>query len=93
MPDWACTRCGAINLDGQRMCEGCGLEAAKPSGPRGGHVVKSKPVPEGAPPCTIEQNRAALKITLDVHRGVISAAEGRRQLVALFGMPELEHEA
>lgn len=24
MPDWACRKCGAINLDAQADCEGCG---------------------------------------------------------------------
>jgi len=90
MPDWSCRKCGAINLEGQRVCEGCGAEN------RGASPRATPPTPkhmaQGAPPCTLEQNRAALKITLDVHKGLISAEEGRRQLVELFRMPELEHE-
>lgn len=91
MPDWACTRCGSVNLEGQRACEGCGAEH-KGAGPRVLPTPSSSHIKPGAPPCTEEQNRAALKITLDVHKGRISAAEGRRLLVDLFGMPELEHE-
>ena len=91
MPDWKCTRCGAINLEGQRLCEACGQES-RSAAPRGGHVVKAKPLPSSRP-CTDEQNRQAAGIMLKVYRGECSTEEGKRRLAELFQMPELEHEA
>lgn len=91
MPDWSCSRCGAINLEGQRLCEACGAEpqrcekVPRPQAPRSGDGALS-------PPCSDEQNRAAAKIMLGVYRGEWSAQEGTRRLAELFQMPELEQE-
>lgn len=97
MSDWACTRCGAINLEGQRLCEACGAEP-RGTGPRGaaGVSLGSRKAVSAEPavrPCTDEENRQAAAIMLQVYRGEYSAKEGKRRLAELFRMPELEQEA
>lgn len=93
MPDWACTRCGSVNLEGQRACEGCGRETAgaRPSLPpvREGYGTVTMPKTK---PLTDAQNKAAWRITQDVLERRITAEEGRRRLAELFQMPELTHE-
>ena len=102
MADWKCPRCGAINLEDQRACEGCGretevpklagslLRAVLPGLPRGMHVVRSAPLPAHRPDTTAEQNKAAVEIVRAVSAGEYDAAEGRKRLAAIFQMPELE---
>ncbi len=90
MPDWKCTRCDAINLEGQRLCEGCGNER-KGTGLRGAHVVKAQPLPVTRA-CTDAQNKAAWRITMDVMEGKCNSEEGKRRLAELFQMPELVNQ-
>jgi hypothetical protein len=104
MPDWKCTTCGAINLEGQRVCEGCGSETRGPHRvgdvirdtypdlPRSGmHVVRSQPLPSERP-CTLEQSKAANQVLQDVLERRIKADEGRKRLAVIFQMPELVEE-
>jgi len=87
MPDWACPRCGSINLEGQAMCEGCGRETSGRAAPvREGSQRLHMPAER---PCTLEQSKAANRILQDVLERRYSAAEGRRRLSELFTMPDL----
>lgn len=97
MPDWKCARCGAINLEWQRACEGCGKEVATaesvgsllnsvmPGLPRGMHVVRSQPLPEKRPNTTAEQNKAAIQVVRNVAKQKYDAEEGQRRLREIFG--------
>lgn len=95
MPDWKCTRCGVINLEGQRACEGCGKE---PEGrPRAAGVSLGSRKVESAEPAaaprepvtTWEQGREAAKILQAIATQAVSVEEGRRQMAAVLKLPTL----
>lgn len=94
MPDWACRRCGEVNLKDQRACAGCGRARHGVTPPK--REPRTTPVytepawMKEPPPCTPEEDFRALQIVSAVLDRDITTHQGHLMLNALFGGRELE---
>lgn len=88
MPDWACRKCGAINLEAQDECEGCGKQRTRTVIP-----FPVTPTPEwqtGTPACTQEENYRAAENLKAVLNQEITLHQAHHVLHAIFEGRELD---